>query len=357
MNNLKFNIKKYYPGGSLNPMNWFLPTYDTEKFTEAFAFARKNGDKQFKWKGKIYNTNLISEEAQKEYDNSVNFIENIVSQLKPEHVNINKLDSLTAEVNHNNKVQKHNEPINKEREDKEELLKYYEKRLPEDDTKWTDADWEYYFSLDELRDDIDSLWQQVYYPTDSNLMYSYRLPEGHPIIYQPYKDSIYNNILNKIKNLSQLKPIVTTQADPKNPSQGYVDRRTGEVYINLNSPGTAVHELSHYVGLDVIQGKGEIPFNDTEYYIRIPEIGAREWARKYLNHVKGIDGPENIDRLTDKQLAEYLDIPERILKVYKDYYKGDIRKNYFQSTTPIYYKKNGGTINYLNPFNPFNKYK
>jgi hypothetical protein len=74
-------------------------------------------------------------------------------------VNINKLDSLTAEINHNNKVRKHNEPIKKERENKEELLNYYEKRLPEDVTKWTEADWEYYSSLERLRNNIDSLWE------------------------------------------------------------------------------------------------------------------------------------------------------------------------------------------------------
>lgn len=87
----------------LNPKNWGLSDYNTTEFSEAFAKARQNGDKEFLWRGNRYHTRLIKPESQKQFDQQYNWLKNKISSLTPDDATPSALDSIDARIYSKNK--------------------------------------------------------------------------------------------------------------------------------------------------------------------------------------------------------------------------------------------------------------
>lgn len=236
----------------LNPKNWGLTNYNTKEFSEAFAQARKNNEKEFIWKGNRYHTRLIKLKSQKEFDKQYNWIKEHISNLKPEDIILTNLDSTEAEI--------------------------------------------YSYKKDvQLKNSIGSNKYNTNYNYYQSLKPNYK---------QNYLDSIRNAKINSIKNrfnsYNRKKLVVTDEPKKGYNTNGYHDTQTGKIYLNLNTPGVVVHEFSHQSHLDEVprikltkeqyekallessKSSGYAQPTYVKYSASPFEIGARLYQNKYL---------------------------------------------------------------------------
>lgn len=197
----------------LNPKNWGVTDYDTKEFSEAFAKARQVGDEEFLWNGNKYHTRLIKPESQKSFDDQYNWIKDKINNLTADDIKLNEIDSIDAKVYAGRKDIQMMDSLGH---------KYFEK-------------YKYY----------------------QNLQPQY---EHH------YLDSIKNarvsNIKDRFSNFNKKNLVVTDEPKKGYNTMGYYDNKTGKMYLNLNSPGTAVHEFSHQSRLDELP---QIRINKEQY--------------------------------------------------------------------------------------------
>lgn len=99
----KGGLRRTYQGGGifdtayLNPENWGVNNYtNSGTFNAAFKKARQNGEKEFIWSGKKYTTELMSEEADKQFQDQEKFFNKTISEAIPKTL-LTKQDSIIVE--------------------------------------------------------------------------------------------------------------------------------------------------------------------------------------------------------------------------------------------------------------------
>lgn len=253
---------------SLNPKNWGIPIYTEEEFSDAFAAARKEGEKQFFWNGNRYHTKLISKKANSEIQNDIKWLKDFYTNYE---FTPNFEDSIDISINVDNKYIPIFNSLNQEIKTAGD--QYRNGEIP-------------YEEYEALYNKYDNYYKDKKIEIDSLLK---RLPI-----------TIKQSYLDKLNTLPKL--VVTTEPNKKYNSNGYYDRKNNKLYSNL-SPYTTIHELEHYVTSD----RNIIKNTDIYYRGRADEytLNPREISARALTIIKALeDNGYSYKNITDKQYKE-----------------------------------------------------
>lgn len=255
----------------LNPKNWGVTDYDTKEFSEAFAKAKQNGDKEFLWNGNRYNT----------------------IQKPTTEYNTSEFSQAFAQA----RASKDKEFIWRGNKYHTRLIKPESQKRFDDQYEWIKNRVNNFNLQDVPLSHEDSIAARDYGQQQAG-PYQKDYEEG-------YLDGLRLQKLQAVKdrlnNLDKKQLVVTDEPDP-NYAYGYYKPNTGKIYINLNSPGTAVHELAHWSNLDKFhnikpntnQTRDALimlnnNYDQAQYLLQPNEIGARLYQNQYLIGNKNFD--------------------------------------------------------------------
>jgi hypothetical protein len=245
---------------TFNYKNWGLTDYsEYSSFNSAFRNARENGENEFFYKEKRYNTNLISKEHSDLYHESKKFLEDYYSQVIPDFKELQYGDFSW------NKYMKETTGTN--------WLEYYDS---------LSADSENLEKMMAAQNKLDELSDNYYDPKKNKTFFKYNTDEN----YQKWAIEKYRNLFLKNLNNNSMYFSITNYKPDDMEEEGHVINNK-KIFINIPKnqkeiETTPVHELTHKTQ-DFSQIYNNIPSIDVKKINKNRSLF--NWSQEYFDYI------------------------------------------------------------------------